>query len=109
MTKELKRALDRVMRPDFGAAAPVTGGFEIEGTVKLGHSNQIAGHENEKKVCICCPDFPSHVYQVSLDLPPYPTDYPEHFGRDLNLWVKSMFDFKKLEGRKIRITAELVD
>lgn len=81
---------------------------EIIGTVRLGHSNQIPGHENEEKVCICCPDFPSHIYKRSLELPEYPTDYPKHFGSDLDLWVKSMFDFKKLEGRQIKVTIELL-
>lgn len=80
----------------------------IEGTVVLGHSNQIEGRENEPKQCICCPDFASHIYSMRLDLPEYPSRFPKHFGRRVDYWIESNFDFKKLEGRKIRITVELV-
>jgi hypothetical protein len=82
---------------------------EIIGTVVLLHSNQLPGRENEKKDCICCPDFPSHVFGINFKLPPYPSVFPEHFGRSLDYWVQSMFSFTKLEGRRIRITAELID
>ncbi len=81
---------------------------EIVGTVILRHSNQLPGRENEKKICICCPDFPSHVYGLDFALPAFGSAYPEHFGRNLDLWLRSMFPFKKLEGRKIRVSAELV-
>lgn len=80
---------------------------EIIGIVVLFHSNQIEGHENETKRCICCPDFPSHIYGMKLELPEYDTSFTS--DRRIDRWLESVFDFKKLEGRKIKITAELAD
>jgi hypothetical protein len=79
---------------------------EITGTVRLKYDADEAA--KGKKVCIDCPDFPGHVFSMYLELPPYPTSHPEHFGRDLKLWIDSVFRFKSLEGRRIRVTAELV-
>ena len=78
----------------------------IIGVVKLGHTNQVGGYENREKECICCPDFPSHIYKTELVLPSYPS---AHMGRNVDLWLRSVFEYKKLEGRKIRITAEVLD
>ncbi len=82
---------------------------EITATVVLGHANQIPGRENEKKICICCPGFSSHVYMIGTELSNFTSRYPSHFPRDLDNWLYSMFDLKDLEGRKIRITAELIE
>jgi len=81
---------------------------DIIATVVLGHSNQIPGREEKKKDCICCPGFPSHVHHVGTELNAFPSRYPSHFPRDLDNWLYSTFDLKHLEGRKIRITAELL-
>lgn len=82
---------------------------EITGRVKLHYSHEIPGKENEEKACICCPGHKSHVYMQEIVLPEYASRYPAHFGLNLDGWVKSMFPFMKLNGRAIRVTAELVD
>jgi hypothetical protein len=82
---------------------------EIIGTVSLMHSNQLPGREDEPKVCICCPGFASHIFGINFDLPEYPTDDPKHFGRNLDRWLQSSFPLKQMEGRRIRITAEIIE
>jgi hypothetical protein len=79
---------------------------EITGTIELSYDRSGA----KPNVCICCPDFPAHVFAVGLQLDPYPNSWPEHFhaGRDLNLWVKSMVGMKHLEGRRLRVTVQVV-
>jgi hypothetical protein len=68
--------------------------IEIKGKVVLGHT----------------PGFYTHIFYVGFELPKYvPNRFCEHEGRTLDQWVQSNFDFKKLEGRTIRITAELVE
>lgn len=82
----------------------------IEGVVHLAMSHEIPEREVEPKQCICCPGFPSHVYGIDFVLDEYPTTDPKHFPKDLDRWLHSVYDLKKLgTGRRIRITAELIE
>lgn len=51
-----------------------------------------------------------HCYASKLKLPAYVSDYPEHFDfNDIRIWLKSMLEFSKIDGQKIKITAELIE
>lgn len=78
---------------------------QIVGTVELDYSR----NPRKPKQCLCCPSFPSHVYSEGFKLDPFETYFPDYFTRDLDHWLRSQFDFKSLEGRRIKITAELLD
>lgn len=69
----------------------------ITGTVVLGYDK----HPALPKECVCCPDQPSHVRLKRLHL-------PDH-ADGIDDWLKRTFDFKKLEGKRIKVTAELID
>lgn len=74
--------------------------IETVGTVTLLKSVLKPG---EKKVCICCPGHESHVFGMFLALQEAP-------DRDFAIatWLKEHFNYLNLEGRKIKITAELL-
>lgn len=73
---------------------------EITGTIKCTRS--------EDGECACCKGRP-HAYVRWLELEPFETDWPEHFGRDVKVWLKTLFDFEAMEGQKLKITVEVVD
>lgn len=73
--------------------------IEITGTVKLGRSTSIE--------CVCCEG--SHIYSVDVALDTFKSVYPKHFKMDVENWIYSNFPLKHMEGRRIRITAEIID
>jgi hypothetical protein len=84
--------------------------IEIIGKVVLKHTHEISGYEDKPKDCVCCPGARSHVYQRIFELPEYTPDrFSTSLRRSLDFWIKSNFDFMKLEGHRIRVTAELVE
>jgi hypothetical protein len=85
----------------------------ITGTVNLTYRDE-TGQPNAPgdppgRICLCCgPEFPGHVFGIGFALPPYLTQFPDHFGRRLDYWLQDVLPFKALEGRRIKVTVELL-
>lgn len=77
---------------------------EITGTIELSYDRE----PDTKKLCICCPGFPSHVYGQDFVLG-FNSSRFNDVPATLTDWLRDIFPFKDLDGRKIRITAELID
>lgn len=43
-----------------------------------------------------------------LELPKFKQGFPTRHNADLEIWLKNMFNLKELDGRRIRVTAELL-
>lgn len=63
-------------------------------------------HKSANRDCLCC-DGP-HIFSYSLALEYYESHFPAHFRRDVDHWLRSVLDFKNLEGKAIAITARVV-
>ncbi|PZD70803.1 hypothetical protein C1752_08945 [Acaryochloris thomasi RCC1774] len=70
----------------------------ITGTVEVQRS--------DSSECICCDG--QHVFNTSLVLDDYPSFSPGHIKGSLFDWVDSSLDLKLLEGRRIKISAEVL-
>lgn len=72
---------------------------EIEGTVFL--------MKSDNDDCACCDGV--HVYCQGIKLDDFKSNSPKHFGKGVQVWLDSMFDYKQLEGKKIQITATVLE
>lgn len=79
--------------------------YVIEGTVVY-----TRGPIEREKICICCPGQPSHIFNRELVLDKFDSIYPEHFGFSVTEFVGTcVLHDNSLEGRRVRITVELLD
>jgi hypothetical protein len=78
---------------------------EITGTVGLCYNQTPRPGSGP---CRCCPGKPGHVFSTSLDLDAFASRFPDHFGMEVRYWLESVFAYTQIEGRRIRITAELL-
>lgn len=85
------------------APSPGAGG-EIVGQIECRRD----ANPEKPKQCICCPGFESHVYQTAFVIPYVQARGARQLQGDLDDWLHGLFEFKELDGRQIRITAELL-
>lgn len=96
------------LRGETSALLMPTKRHKIIGTVELMMSHELPGRSDEKKDCICCPEFQSHVYGVNLILDDFEPAW-KYQDRDLQNWLHSVIDLKKMgTGTRIKITAEVI-
>ena len=81
------------------------GGQSIEGVVKFMRSSDLPNSSKNK--CICCPDG-DHIFARGVEWDKYETNRPEHFGNGPNVFVSGVTDNNKNEGRRVRLTVEVL-
>lgn len=75
----------------------------VVGKVRLMRSNH---DEPGYRKCVCC-DGP-HVFCTPFDLEPYQGQGPND-GNHLDAWLTNVLPFKKLEGKRIQLTATVLE
>lgn len=79
----------------------------INGVVEFKRSKA----NNEKEICGCCPDDGGgHIYSRSLELEAFDSNYPKHFGMNVQSFIGTEVLCKnEFEGKRVRITVEVID
>ncbi len=65
------------------------------------------GDATKKKECICC-DGPAHIFCRLVEFS-FDSDYPAHFRRDADLFVSQLATRNQFEGKRVRITVEVIE
>lgn len=86
-----------------------TSRHSVEGVVKFKRHGDYEKPSGSSSNCICCPGG-DHIFTRSVQWDAYPTNRPEHFGNGPEVFVSShVTDFNVNEGRRVRLTVEVLD
>lgn len=74
--------------------------ISIEGVIVLSRID-------DESDCICCKG--RHIFWKGIVLDEFESDFPDHFPVNVDQWLRANFDYDSLEGKKIKITAEIIE
>ena len=63
--------------------------------------------KNGTSDCACCDG--NHVIYSGITLDEFESNYPSSFDKDLTNWLHSNFNYKDLDGKRIEITATILE